>query len=253
MLTINEELFADIPSLHVYKTENQDKPLPTVIFWHGFGSGKEHNLHVAYRLAMQDIRVILPEAVHHGTRGTGLTEKQAQMEFWSIVVKSVSETKNIKSALEEQQLIQDARLFVGGTSMGGILTCGALAAYPWIKGAVVLMGCPSWEKLAREQIAVLKEQGALPISQEDIEAQIQKLVPYDLSQHDAALDGRPLFFWHGRDDAVVPYQYSYDFYEKMKHTYSDRRRFIYHLNHSAGHKVSRTGMIEMCDWVADYI
>ncbi|MFB4162790.1 prolyl oligopeptidase family serine peptidase [Alteribacillus sp. JSM 102045] len=253
MFTIREEAFADIPALHIFKEEHEQKPLPTFLFWHGFSSGKEHNLHVAYRLAKKGIRVILPEAVHHGERDQGLTEKQRMLEFWSIVLQSLKETGSIKKDLDEKKLIKDNRLFMGGTSMGGILTCGALTVYPWIKGAVVLMGNPSWEVFARKQMTMLEQQGSLPLSEEDAEKQVQKLIDYDLSQKEQALGERPLFFWHGRDDEVVPYHESYSFYEKMKEKRKEDSSLVYHLDPSAGHKVSRNGMIAMADWVEDYI
>lgn len=253
MITIKEELLADIPALHICKAEYEQTPLPTLIFWHGFSSGKEHNLHVAFRLAKKGIRVILPEAIHHGERNQGLTEKQRLLEFWSIVLKSLKETEMLRNELEKKNLIQEERLFVGGTSMGGILTCGALTAFPWIKGGIVLMGNPAWEVFARKQITMLEQQGALPLSEEDVEKQVQKLIDYDLSQNEQMLGNRPLFFWHGRNDKEVPYEESYTFYEKIKEYRKDDTSLVYQLDPSAGHKVSRDGLIAMTDWVADYI
>ncbi|WP_185819777.1 serine aminopeptidase domain-containing protein [Salibacterium salarium] len=254
MLTIKDERFHNVPALHIYDTNEAENPLPTMIYWHGFSSAKEHNLHFAYQMAKNGIRIVLPEARHHGERSEGITEKQRLFKFWSIVLEGLQDIKTIRESLEEQQLIKDSRLFVAGTSMGGILTCGALAAFPWIKGGAVMMGNPAWEAYARYQIAVLKEQNDFPLSDEEAEREVKQLVPYDLSQQPDVLGKRPLFFWHGREDNVVPYKDSYAFYEKIKQSrpISDDT-ITYHLEEKAVHKVSRYGMLAMTDWAVKHI
>ncbi|WP_185819787.1 prolyl oligopeptidase family serine peptidase [Salibacterium salarium] len=254
MLTIEDESFGGVPALHIYDMNEGRTPLPTMLYWHGFSSAKEHNLDFAYQLAKKGIRVVLPEARHHGERREGLTEKQRLFKFWSIVIEGLQDTQSIRDSLEEQQLIKDSRLFTAGTSMGGILTCGALAAFPWIKGGAVMMGNPAWESYARQQIKILKEQGTFPISDEKAEQEIQQLLHYDLSQQPALLGDRPLFFWHGREDNVVPYEDSYAFYEKIKQTrLIGDDTIMYHLEEKAMHKVSREGMLAMADWTVKHI
>ncbi|SFE72689.1 serine aminopeptidase domain-containing protein [Alteribacillus iranensis] len=253
MLTITEETLDQIPVLHICKEEYIHQPLPVIIFWHGFTSGKEHNLHIAYHLAKKNIRVILPEALHHGVRDSGLTEKERVFQFWSIVLQSVRETKQVWECLQKRKLIEENRVFVAGTSMGGIITCGVLAAYPWVKGGAVLMGNPAWETFARQQIRLMEQQGSLPLTEEEAEKQVSQLIPFDLSQQTSAIANRPLFFWHGKRDEVVPYLSSYEFYEQIKEKRKDDDSLVYHLDPAAGHKVSRDGMLLMAEWTADYI
>lgn len=255
MITITEETFSGIPALHIVPSDRQKEPLPTVLFWHGFTSGKEHNLHIAYQLVKRNMRVILPEANHHGTRDEGLSEKELTLQFWSIVLKSVEETGDVYESLRKQHLLKNQRIFLAGTSMGGIITCGAIVRYPWVKGAAVLMGNPAWETFARRQITLLDEQGALPLSENEREAQVKQLIPYDLSQHMEAVNNRPLFFWHGREDEVVPYIDSFSFYKKLKKTYptTEKDTLVYYLDHEANHKVTRKAMLLMVDWIAQHI
>ncbi|MFB5661362.1 esterase [Alteribacillus sp. HJP-4] len=253
MITVTDECIADIPALHITDSAVSEEPLPAVIFWHGFLSGKEHNLHFAYNLAKNGVRVIMPEAAHHGERHEGLTEKQMLLQFWTIVLQSVNETAIIREELERQKLIDDKRLFIAGTSMGGIIACGVLAAYSWIKGASILMGSPSWESFARHQITVLEQQGALPLTEEETEKLIQKLIPYDLSQNQEVIADRPVFFWHGQDDDVVSYHESYEFYKEIKESQNDSTNIDYRLDPSAGHKVTRAGMLDMADWTLHHI
>ena len=43
-VTINKEMWSDIPLLHVSQDEEMNRPLPTIIYLHGITSSKEHNL-----------------------------------------------------------------------------------------------------------------------------------------------------------------------------------------------------------------
>lgn len=43
-----------------------------------------------------------------------------------------------------------------------------------------------------------------------------QLKKYDLTQYPEKLGNRPLLFWHGKLDEVVPYRYSHQFFEKIK-------------------------------------
>ncbi|MFZ4450469.1 prolyl oligopeptidase family serine peptidase [Salibacterium aidingense] len=252
MLAIAEESFGGVPALHIYDMNDGKKPLPAVLYWHGFSSAKEHNLHIAYQLAKQGVRVIMPEAKHHGERHEGLTEKQRFFQFWSIVLQSLHEIEYIYDSLEEKRLIKEGRIFAAGTSMGGILACGALAAFPWIKGGAVMMGTPAWEAYARRQVEALKQQGDLPFSEEEIEQEVQQLLSYDLSRQPELLAGRPLFFWHGREDQVIDYRDSFSFYEGIKKE-REEDVYVFHLEQRAGHKVTREGMLAMTKWTAAHI
>ncbi|WP_240374822.1 serine aminopeptidase domain-containing protein [Bacillus piscicola] len=251
--TILEKSYAGIPALHICKQDYIEKPLPTVIFWHGFTSAKEHNLPVAYQLASKNIRVILPDALHHGTREGAMTDKERLFSFWSIVLQSVQDTKLLYDTLTDNQLIDNNRIFLSGTSMGGIITCGTLAAYPFIKGGAVFMGSPAWEKFARQQIRLLEQEGSLPLSENEAEEQVRQLVRYDITQHDELLGERPLFFWHGQRDEVVSYEDSFKFYTQVKKTRKEDSGLVYHLDKNAGHKVTRSGMLTMTEWMADHI
>ncbi|MDA3129187.1 serine aminopeptidase domain-containing protein [Aliibacillus thermotolerans] len=255
MIILKEETFSGIPALHIVQSAKENEPLPTVLFWHGFTSGMEHNLHIAYQLVKRNIRVILPEAHHHGSRSQRLSEKELTFQFWPIVLQSVAETEDIYRSLEERHLLQNSRIFLAGTSMGGIITCGTLVKYPWVKGAAVLMGNPAWETFARRQITLLEQQGALPLSEEERENQVKQLIPFDLSQHIEAVNHRPLFFWHGRQDDVVPYIDSFSFYQQLKARtrLNDDETLVYHLDQEASHKVTRKAMLLMADWIAKHI
>lgn len=249
-MIIVEKLHIDnIPTLHVVKQNLQSETLPLVLFIHGFTSAKENNLHYAYLLAEKGYRVVLPEAIYHGERSKE-TKGSLDYYFWEIVLSTLNEVKEIKDYFTIKQLIDPERIGLAGTSMGGIITLGALKKYEWIKVAVSLMGMPYYEKLAVSQIDHVRAQRSpLPVSDDEIASLISRLKEADLSNQPETLNHRPLLFWHGVKDPVVPYNYTYDFYHSIKPLYSevpDRLKFI--SDSEADHKVSREGVLATIDW-----
>ena len=87
---IQREKWGNIPVLHMYN-ETMSETTSTVFFLHGHLSAKEHNLHYAYQLVKQGIRVILPDAIYHGERDENLSELDLTLKFWDIVMKSIEE------------------------------------------------------------------------------------------------------------------------------------------------------------------
>lgn len=251
MVIIEHKQIQEIPILHVIDQQKKNKQLPLVIFMHGFTSVKENNLHYAYLLANKGIRVVLPEAAHHGERANGLlTQEELMRQFWKIVIQSIHELPTIKQYFEEAAMIRDDKIGLVGTSMGGIVTLGALTQYDWIKSAVSLMGVPSYRKLARLQVAEIEKQRIdIAISHEEVEQTLAQLKPYDLSLQPEKLKHRSLLFWHGKKDPVVPYTLAFEFYNKLKQNQniaSNQLQFI--TDEHAGHKVSREGVLNTVNW-----
>ena len=154
MIIVEKETMVEIPTLHVVEADLKDlSDIPTVFFLHGFTSAKEHNLHVAYLLAEQGIRVILPDALHHGEREDDVSnnEKKLALSFWEIVLTSIGELSALKELLVESGRADRNRIGVIGTSMGAITTLGALSQYPWIQSAVSLMGTAYYQQFAKAQ------------------------------------------------------------------------------------------------------
>ncbi|KMM38921.1 prolyl oligopeptidase family serine peptidase [Guptibacillus hwajinpoensis] len=255
MITIENQTIQHIPVLHVVEADLANQKLPLVMFQHGFTSAKEHNLHIAYLLAEEGYRVLLPDAVHHGEREKDLSGQKRQHVFWEIVIQSLTELDQLRQHFVDKQLVQEDRIGMSGTSMGGILTFGALTQYPWIKTAVSLMGSPSYFKLANAQIRYLKEEGfSLPISEEEMKQQIEGLQSYDLSLQEDKLDGRPLMMWHSTVDKVVPYTLTYDFYNQIKPSYEGREQNLKFMkDETSGHKVSREAVLALVEWFKTHL
>lgn len=248
MIEVHHETVNNIPYLHIVKAGEKNKKQPLVMFLHGFTSAKEHNLHFAYSLAEKGIRTLLPEAIYHGERQGEMSEKERTLRFWEIVTTSIKEIDELQEHFVSQHLVADDNIGLVGTSMGGITTFGALTQYNWIKTAVSLMGTPDYEQFARLQIDTLKNSGIdIPFTEEELDAQVKSLEPFDLNKQPQLLENRPLLIWHGKKDDLVPFDLTYKFYEKLlDNNNHDEVEFM--VEEHTDHKVSREAYLRTVEW-----
>ena len=250
-MRIKHEKWKGIPLLHAAPEEAFHEKLPTIIFFHGFTSAKEHNLHYAYQLAQKGIRVLLPDALLHGEREEALDEVQLSLRFWEIVLTSIEEMTYIIEEANEQQLIR-GEIGIAGTSMGGITSLGAMVANPQIQTAAIMMGSANYVQLAEAQMKQFESRGfKLPLTAEERKGMLSTLSQFDGSKNRTAFKKRPLFFWHGEQDMVVPFEPTFKFYQALKEDYvdvPDRLRFM--IEKETGHAVSRKGMLSAVDWLS---
>jgi fermentation-respiration switch protein FrsA (DUF1100 family) len=255
LVIVEKENIESIPLLHVVRQNEAMEKLPLVIFIHGFQSVKERNLHYAYLLAEAGFRVVMPEVLYHGERAQGLSGQEFFIHFWEMVIYTIGEINTLKESYLTKGLVDPERIGLAGTSMGGIVTLGALTQYKWIKAAVSLMGMPSYEKFSLWQLEQLTNQGVnLPFTAEQIEDQLRTLREYDLSVQPEKLANRPLLFWHGKKDPLVPYPLTFQFFEKIKPDYQenpDKLHFI--TDTKAGHNVSIAGVEATVQWFKNYL
>ncbi|HLQ72606.1 MAG TPA: alpha/beta fold hydrolase [Bacillota bacterium] len=247
MITVNNLLIENIPTLVVEKKDMQNERLPTVIYYHGFTSAKEHNLPLAYLLAEKNYRVLLPDSLYHGAREEDVSKEHVQLSFWEIVLQNVKEFRTLYNYLVNNHYILDERVGVAGTSMGGITTAATLVQYPEVKTAAILMGTPKLTSFATELISFINKEKEV-VSHEDKEELLNMLKPYDLSLHVDALNDRPLMFWHGEKDETIPFNQSFSFYEQLKRSSDDKKNIIFYREANSVHKVSRYAIIKTVDW-----
>ncbi|SDM45084.1 hypothetical protein SAMN05518871_101257 [Psychrobacillus sp. OK028] len=249
-MKVTTEIWGSIPLLHIHNEETK-KDAPIVIFLHGFESAKEHNLHYAYQLVQHGCRVILPDAHLHGERDEKLDEVEISLRFWEIVLTSIEEVNALKQELEKRSYLTDQKIALAGTSMGGIATLGCLTIYPWIDAAAILMGTPGYVELAKAQIASVEQKGfKVPLSADERTNMFDTLSNFDASRHPDNLIKTPLFFWHGEKDLVVPYEPTAKFIASLRKQY-DKQNIVLMNEKSAGHAVSRKGMLASMEWLAN--
>jgi uncharacterized protein len=251
LVSIQNGTIGDIPFLMVEKEENKGMPLPLFIFIHGYTSAKEHNLHFAYTLAEKGLRVILPDALHHGERISANPPKVMEYEFWNIVHQGIKDVNTIIEWANENNYVSDREIAVGGTSMGAIITYGSLVNNQDINAGCALMGTPSHEDFARWQIERIEKAGhKLPLSIEELDKSYELISKYDLVQNMDKLNNRPLFIWHSEIDAVIPYEFAKPFVNRLT---ENNQRSVYMNDKSSGHKVSRPAYLNAVEWIAQNI
>ena len=251
-MIIKEEQWGTIPILHIVEDEFKEQDVPVVIFHHGFTSAKEHNLHYAFNLAKQGVRVLLPDAHLHGSRDESLDEVQMALRFWEVVTTSIEELEFIRKELTNRGLVKTAKIGIGGTSMGGIVSLGSLTLYEWIDASIVMMGAPGFVELAKAQMDNFEQAGyKLPVTNAEKEQLLEGLATLDLTKKSTSLGKRPIYFWHGKNDPTVPYLPTYKFYESVKADYVDvPDRLVFVTDKQAAHSVTRTGMLDAVNWLA---
>ncbi|RCW69722.1 alpha/beta fold hydrolase [Saliterribacillus persicus] len=249
MIGVFKEYWLDIPLLHIVDNEKKSDALPTLTYIHGFTSAKEHNLPLAYLLAEKGYRVILPDCMLHGEREEEISEVARQMRFFDIVKQNLDDIEIIYQELVAKNLVDQDRFGLAGTSMGGITTAAALTQFSWIKSAAILMGSPKLKQYAEELVGFMDENiPDVSIPKEQLEQLMSELEELDLSQQVEKLYGRPLFFWHGVDDRVVPFEHSYSFYEEAITHYKNPENIRFLKEIDREHKVSRFAITETVNW-----
>ncbi|WP_077623076.1 prolyl oligopeptidase family serine peptidase [Sediminibacillus massiliensis] len=249
MISVYKENWKGIPVLVVVNAQKINEPLPVLTYFHGYTSAKEHNLPLAYLLAEKDYRVVLPDCLLHGEREEDISNSERHMQFFNIVGENLKDLQTIKETLEEKELLLDGRFGVAGTSMGGITTSAALTQYSWIKAAAILMGSPKLTDYAGLLVKEMQNNRFnFTMSDQEIDQTYQALSKIDLSKQPEKLFERPLFFWHGEADQVVPFDHSYRFYEEVVPQYKNPENIRFLREVGQGHKVSRFAILETVDW-----
>lgn len=254
MITITKNTINNIPILTVVKEQIQEEALPTVIYYHGFYGQKQDSLTIAYEIAKHDIRVILPDAHMHGERNNGHSKADIDLSFWDIVIQNVTDIHVLYEYLCTEKLFNqtDNRIGIGGTSMGGITTAASLTQYNWIDCAAIVMGSPHLADFATYLIHVYNQQNKQPIDEKTIQMTMEKIAPFDLGLMPEKANNKPLMFWHGTDDIVVPTNLSEKYYETNKQT-KTTGELKYVKEKGRSHHVSRLAVAETSAWFTSHL
>ncbi len=246
---IQQEKWGQIPLLHIYN-ESMCETTPIVFFLHGHLSAKEHNLHYGYHLVNQGVRVIMPDAVYHGERDEHLSELELTLKFWDIVMKSIEEVRFLYEEGKRMGYISTGKVGIAGTSMGGIVTSACLTQYDWIDTAAICMGVTSLSKFADYQFSTININGApVPLTTEQKNEAITYLQQYDLENKCEIFKAKPIIFWHGAQDQIIPIHLSYNYYEEqLTSTLAE-----YIREEKSEHKVSRQGLLKISSFLAQHL
>lgn len=201
-LTIRKRTLGTIPLLEVVQKSNRNELLPLIVYYHGWQSAKELVLTQGRKLAQAGFRVLLPDAANHGDRYQEMT-RIPSLTFWQSIHTNLFEFGFIVNHFKKLGLADD-RIGVGGVSMGGFTTCALLTHNPEIKAAACVMGSP--KPVAYRDRILTRAAEMNRFYPNDYEALLSWIPSYDLSLRSETLAGRPLLFWHGTQDHIVPYE-----------------------------------------------
>ncbi|NTH16590.1 esterase [Agrobacterium rhizogenes] len=238
MIVMFEDRINHIPVIHAAPRARMDEALPTVFFYHGYRSSKEISTFFAYMLAMNGMRAILPEADLHGDRFNG-DDAHRLTQFWELLKRNIDELDLYRQAYVDRGLVDEHRIGVAGTSMGGFVTLGCAARYSWISAAASFMGSGYFLDAARTIFPPLGIYDAS--TREAHNRQLEGLRTYQIEgkrlEH---LSKVPLFLWHGGRDEVVPYAESLRLQaDLLDRGLGDKLEFV--VDPLATHRVSADG------------
>jgi pimeloyl-ACP methyl ester carboxylesterase len=159
-VTVEHARFAEIPLL-IARPAGMVSPLPTVLWFHGFGADKEVHLPELCRLAELGLLAVGVDAVGHGQRRLADLAQHACRPphetprlFARIVNGTVAEVPALIDRLVELDLTDPQRVGVAGVSMGGCIAYGAIAGDRRLCAAAVLLGSPEWALAELPDLAV---------------------------------------------------------------------------------------------------
>ena len=139
-MNIQEDIFSreDI-KVHCVRPEN---PRGLMIWYHGWSSRADGQLSRARVYAHAGWEVLVPEMIHHDSRGQVDYEAPASYPyFWQTILQNIRETAHWIDYARKQGY---THIVANGHSMGGYTALGVAAHYPEISAAVAMNGSGHW-------------------------------------------------------------------------------------------------------------
>lgn len=196
-IVVETRTFAGIHSL--VARPDVAHPLPTVLYYHGWGSSVESFTFLATVLAQQGFVVVMPEVPLHGQRGAldNYFDPAGYVKYWDAVLEAIEEVPHLYTALRMCSFTDANRVGLVGNSMGGQIAAGAFVRQSEFKALVCANSTPhfvEYENWCRKQT------GRPPVEGADH----ARLQGYDPSCALDALRDRPVLFLHGIADSTMP-------------------------------------------------
>jgi uncharacterized protein len=189
MIELEVRNLAGSEILHAFPRGAGEAALPCIVFYHGFTSSKLVYCYFAVALAQAGFRVIMPDALDHGSRFNGDSASRLQ-QLWPILLNSLHEFNALQAAIRAEGWMQEGRLAVAGASMGGMTALGIMTRHPELKCVASLMGSGYFSTLSRSLFP-----------SPDFPAELSE---WEVGHQLDNVADRPLLLWHGEEDDVVP-------------------------------------------------
>lgn len=210
----------EIPCL-VYRPKGIEGPYPTVVNYHGWSSNKEFQHFKAVVLAAYGYQVMVPDAMHHGERGSLNYGEEGKLEsyFHKVLLKNIEESDQLLDYAVNKLEAWEKEVSVIGHSMGGFTAAGVFTRHPWLKTMVVINGSCAWERM----LLNIKEKGQ---KEENLPEEIKRLKSMDPEQNLVKFQKRPFLLIHGGADDTVPIEPQKQFFDRAKVYYGKDRKKI---------------------------
>lgn len=171
-------------------------PWPAIVVVHGAGSRKENHADFARLATASGWAALTFDLPGHG---------DSEPEMSGAAVDAVISMVHL---LEVQEGVDERRVAVRGSSLGGFLALCAAAAAPEIAGVIAI--CPASE----DHLARGVRQGRFEMRVTDPVDLEAWLVAQDVGKAVERIAGRPLILMHAEGDVQVPSDHSEELYER---------------------------------------
>lgn len=248
---INEEkhVVDGIPLLRLVAKEVEE-PYKTVVFYHGWSASKDTQRMRGLILASFGYQVIIPDAIHHGERGSLDYSDPETMAtyFWPTVLKNMEEYSTIKGKAIEDFVAREESIGVVGNSMGGFTASGIFTYNPEIQALVVLNGSANWSGANDVFEELIPDE--LP---ESLKREKRELAKIDPINNIEKIAGRPVLLLHGAKDQVVDKASGKEFYNRAYKEYKDKSKIKFVEYERVNHTVTTKMMEEALAWLDKFL
>jgi alpha-beta hydrolase superfamily lysophospholipase len=181
-------------------------PAPAIVVLHGAGSQKENHADFARRATTHGFVTLTFDNRGHGRSEGELTPR---------VVRDI---QRLVRMVGERDAVDERRVALRGSSMGGLLAVHAAATSDQIAAVVAI--CPATEEMIVQDLRRLARGepaprgSALESMRVDASAMVAWLEEHDVRDAVQLLGETPLMLVHAQGDEVVPYTISEELYER---------------------------------------
>lgn len=198
--------------MHAYKQSNDQKlpyhlfpgtnpTAPILFIYHGWAGSTAGYYDLAEELQEQGYTVVLPDIVHHDSRGTVnyFDKSTRQQKFWGTVFQTINEFDLLVTDMK----LRRKNILVIGSSMGGFIASGIFAKNPQIEGLVNVNGSGAF-LVADEFFRKADGRGELSGKEKSI-MEVYDPIRYTYS-------GKPVLLMHGDSDQTLDTSGQYAYY-----------------------------------------
>lgn len=240
---------SEIPAI-IFRPIKVKGPIPTIVFYHGWGSSKEAQRLRGFILSSVGYQVVIPDAIYHGERNplNDYKWEMAKEYFWDVIFQNFHEFNIIVEKLVSKYNADYNRIAVMGNSMGGFTAGGIFTHNADVKTSVVFNGS-CWWKNFNNNIEAPKDKELLK-KYNVIEKKVEELDPMNYLN---LLKDRPILLMHGDSDNVVPMVSQSVFYNELKPLYDDTEKLKFVEYANLNHFVTTNMMEESINWLGRYL